>query len=127
MKITSESIIKMELKYNKQLYPKEAVIKAAYSFTDTYYIHIDADLNYYIINIIPKVSNNADDISKLFDNELLTQVARFYVANRTKTVRELILARAFASTVIEDQHREYETDTVENIDQILTDWFELYE
>ena len=34
-----------ELKYNRELYSKTALIKAAYNFTDRAYLHLDADEN----------------------------------------------------------------------------------
>lgn len=34
-----------QLKYNKELYSKIALIKAAYNFTDRAYVHLDADKN----------------------------------------------------------------------------------
>ena len=36
-----------QLKYNKELYSKIALIKAAYNFTDRAYVHLDADKKYY--------------------------------------------------------------------------------
>ena len=118
----------MELSYNKELYPKTAVLKAAYNFTDEYYIHIDQDEHNYIVDIIPKEQNAGKNIKNIFDNEILAQSARYHITEQTKNIRELIMSRAFASTVINDQPVESE-ETVEqvDIDKILTDWFEINE
>ena len=32
-----------KLKFNKELYSKTALIKAAYNFTDKAYVHLDSD------------------------------------------------------------------------------------
>ena len=37
-----------ELKFNKELYSKIALIKAAYNYTDIAYLHLDADEKYCI-------------------------------------------------------------------------------
>lgn len=43
-----------ELKYNRELYSKTALIKAAYNFTDKAYLHLDADEKYYYVSISEK-------------------------------------------------------------------------
>ena len=39
----------MEFKYKLDLYPKVALIKAAYHFTDEFYVHLDEKDGYYHI------------------------------------------------------------------------------
>ena len=118
----------MELRYNRELYPKIAVLKAAYSFTDDCYIHIDMDNNNYIVDIEQKNQKSDEDIGHRFDNEMLAQSARYHISEQTKNIRELIMSRAFASTVINNTPEEL-ADTEEQVDinQILTDWFEANE
>lgn len=118
----------MELRYNRELYPKIAVLKAAYSFTDDYYIYIDMDSKNYIVDISPKEQKIDEDIERRFNNEMLAQSARYHINEQTKNIRELILSRAFASTVINNNSEEV-VDTEEQVDinQILTDWFEVNE
>ena len=41
-------------KFAKELYSKIALMKAAYCFTDTCYIHLDADDTYYYVDVEPK-------------------------------------------------------------------------
>lgn len=36
-----------QIKFNRELYSKTALIKASYNFTDQAYVHLDADENYY--------------------------------------------------------------------------------
>ena len=40
-----------QLKYNRELYSKIALIKAAYNFTDRAYVHLDADEKYYYVSL----------------------------------------------------------------------------
>lgn len=118
----------MDLIYNKELYPKIAILKAAYGFIDDFYIHIDMDTENYVIAIKPKNQYDGENIKDKFDNEILAQSARYHIAKQTKNIRELIMSRAFASTLINYQAEE-NTDHGENvdIDRILTDWFETNE
>ena len=124
----------MKYKFLKELYNKEALFKAAYNFTDKTYIHIDADDQYYYVNIIKKDADSKDDSEEGFQNEMIAQMVRQNVMKRTERIRELLLARAFSSTVIEnkqyDENDDSETDDLEiseDINDILKDWFEKYE
>ena len=45
------------MKFRKELYPKIALIKAAYNFTDEAYVHLDADDEYYYVSLAPKRSD----------------------------------------------------------------------
>lgn len=116
------------LKFSKELYPKVALIKAAYNFTDKAFIHLDADKEYYYVTLEAKP--NSEDITEGdFVNEMLCQSVRHEVYSQTKNIRELLLARAMATSVVladdsiqegtmDGQNDEYDDET------ILTDWFE---
>lgn len=109
------------------MYPHIALMKSAYTFTDRAYIHLDADDRYYIVKIYPKEGH--DPITeKEFINEMLCQCVRHEVYQQTKTVRELLIARSMASTVIEQPsvsaEDELPSEQVWDEKQILTDWFE---
>lgn len=112
------------------MYPQISLIKSAYAFTDRAYIHLDADDRYYIVKIYPK--EGYDPITeKEFMNEMLCQCVRHEVYQQTKTVRELLIARSMASTVIEQSSVTSEDaiqpEQVWDEKQILTDWFEGYD
>ena len=113
----------MEFKFSKELYPKTVLIKSAYSFTDKAYIHLDADDKNYIVKIIYKDGQIFD--YKEFENEMLAQSARYEVYRQTKDLRRLTVARALASTVIEDT-TPTDVDDYEdiNIDEVLKNWFD---
>ena len=118
------------ISFSKELYPKIALVKSAYAFTDRAYIHLDADDQYYIVKIHPK-DGHKPITEKEFMNEMLCQCVRHEVYQQTKTVRELLIARAMASTVIEQSgttaEEEIQMEQAEDEKQILTDWFELYD
>lgn len=118
----------MRLSFSRNIYPKTALVKAAYMFTDQAYIHLDADSDSFIVEIESKDDNENDLLTKEFENELIAQTARFVIVKQTKTLREMMLARAVASTVLIDENYT-ETDDYEDrenvdVDDILTDWFE---
>ena len=112
-----------EMRFSKELYSKVALIKAAYNFTDIAYVHLDADTSYYYVTLKPK--DNHDVSEAEFLNEMLTQSVRHEVYRQTKNIRELILARTMASSVIvEDSNPEEDTpDKTFLEEEILKDWF----
>ena len=113
----------MTITYPEDLYPKEVLLKASYMFLDKAYIHIDKKDHEYIVTITPK--EGAKPISEgEFDNEMLAQAARYVVFSRTKTIREITLGRAMASTIIEEDIDLSDGDDIQNVDEILKDWFE---
>lgn len=113
-----------EFKFNKELYSKTALLKAAYNFTDIAYLHLDADKKYYYVKVQSKEKQK--EISEIeFENEILAQSVRHEVYLQTKNIRELMLARAVATSVVTSE--KYEEDELpENEfseDEILKDWF----
>ena len=112
----------MIFKFSKKLYPKTVLIKSAYSFTDRAYIHLDQDNEYYIVDITYK-----DDASfdfQEFENEMLAQTARYEVYRQTKEIRKLTVARALASTVVDEEYQSDEETEDFDVTEILKDWFE---
>ena len=114
----------MIFKYNKDLYSKDSLIKAAYKFIDDFYLHLDCDEKYYYVDIESKEGKLIDE--KSFNNELLIQQTRSIVQERTGKLREMMYARALASTVIEKVD-DYYSDEDYNENEILVDWFDEYE
>jgi His-Xaa-Ser system protein HxsD len=113
------------MKFRKEMYAKIALIKSAYNFSDVAYIHLDADDDYYYVTIEPKddgcIINEKD-----FLNEMLTQSVRHEVYKQTKSIRELLLARAMATSVIADEKMIDDTAQDDTLceDEILRDWFD---
>lgn len=113
----------MTLQYPEEIYPKEVLIKAAFKFLDQAYIHIDKDYGKYIVSITEK--EDAPQITQgEFDNEMLAQAARYVISKRTKSIREITLGRAMASTIIEEVHENDYIEDTTSVDEILKDWFD---
>lgn len=93
----------MVVKYSKSLYSKAVLLKAAYSVTETTYVHLDADDAYYYVSLTPKDDSVGCSVGN-FDNQMLFQAVRQEVFQETKTLRELIAARAMASTIIDESN-----------------------
>lgn len=113
----------MKYTISKDFYPKTVVLKAAYAFTDRAYIFISQDENNYVIEIESK-DNKGDVAEKEFKNELLSQALRYEIDINTKNVRELIISRALASTIIDEENDVIEYEDQKLDDDILKDWFE---
>ena len=115
----------MRFQYNQELYSKTALIKAAYNYTDKAFVHLDADEVYYYVDLVMKSENDTVSESE-FVNEMLAQSIRHEVYLQTKNIRELMLARAMATTVINDYDSEQDSETEfdkYSEDEILKDWF----
>ena len=111
----------MLLKYNRNLYCKEALLKAAFNFTDKAYIHLSQTENEYIVDFVIKEGNTVSE--QEFDNEMIFQTMRHNVYLETADIRKIMVARAMASTIINDEEPKQQTIDF-NADEILTDWFE---
>ena len=117
--------------YDSTLYPKEALLQAAFAFVEDYYIHLEIDRLNYQVRISSKEEKDLPNhIQKDFENELLVQTVRFHVLKETSDLRKLILARAMASTVLLDEKDEkayFDVDSQKEykqaLDGILEDWF----
>jgi len=114
--------------YKKELYPKVAIIKAAYHLLDRGYVHIDMDEDSFLVQVTAKPSCSENDLKLELDNEILAQAVRFYIYEQTHEIRDILVARAMASTII---NAEPEEDTAqesnERLDEILKDWFDKHE
>jgi His-Xaa-Ser system protein HxsD len=116
-----------QIKFNRELYSKTALIKAAYNYTDVAFLHLDADEHYYYVGFEAKPGH--EDIKEQdFLNEMLAQSVRHEIYVQTKSIRELLLARAMATSVVLNdgdfayEHEDNGTEFSE--DEILKDWFE---
>lgn len=114
-------------KFKKELYSKIALLKAAYSFTDKAYIHLDADDEFYFVSLSYK--EDAQVTEKEFINEMLAQSLRHEIYLQTKNIRELLLARAMASSVVTTTDEEPVGEEIEQFAEkdILNDWFDNHE
>ena len=118
-------------RYSASVYSREVLLKAAYAFIDNYYVHIDKDAHDYIVTISAKNGDGDINIADLFENELISSAIRMQVFQQTHVIRELLLGRAMASTMIlEGDDEENVPELKEMSDQnnelksILEDWFD---
>ena len=114
----------MKHRFNKELYPKVCILKAAYHFTDRAYFHLDISDEYYVVEITPKEGFNLGE--QEFENELLAQSVRYEIYQQTREIRKMTLARALATSVVETAEEDSELEAEKPItseDQILQDWF----
>ena len=96
------------MRYSKDIYDRDVLVKTAYCFSDRAYVHLDVEGNCYTVTIRSKQLDDHYDYENEFENELLAQQARKIVSVKTKNIRELI----FMSNLREVN------------DDILKDWFE---
>ncbi len=119
----------MMYSFTKELYPKTALLKAAYSFIDSAYVHLDADEKNWIVTIDMKDETDLSTISESdFVNEMLVQSLRHEIYKQTKNIREMLYARSVASSLVINDKDTHNGDTEENETvsetDILHDWFE---
>ncbi len=89
---------KMLLKLNKEIYEKDAVLAAAYKFTNKCSILIEPFDEYTVAVYFERENGKIDLklISKQFCNEVLDQQVRLDVERRYGNIRELIYRQAFS-------------------------------
>ena len=113
----------MIIEFSKDIYVKEALIKAAYSFTDRAYIKLGQSDDHYIFEYRFKEDCHFDPGE--VENEMLFQTARHQVFLETNELRKIIVARAMASTIVGDKMiDESEGTEEENEIELLRNWFD---
>jgi His-Xaa-Ser system protein HxsD len=116
-------------KYDAKIYPREAVIKAAYTFIKSYYVHLAYENDSIIVSFTAKEDEELpENVGKEFENELLAQVVRVHVYNETHVIREILMARAMSSSMVYkndpiELFESQDNDDTDEIDSILEDWF----
>jgi His-Xaa-Ser system protein HxsD len=121
----------MLLKFDKCIYTKESLLKAMFAFTDVAYIHLSQDDSEYIVDYSSKGDCSEKELQKLgkeIENELLAQTVRHVVFRQTKSIRELILARSLASTIVSgpdivEEPSDSDDANDADLDKILNNWF----
>lgn len=94
---------KISFKVKKEIYPLKAIYRAAYLFTDNYYIGIDQNEEEYIILFSGKEKNARFEDLGRFQNELLNQCMKLAIGKDTRQIRELIVTRALYSAFIPEE------------------------
>ena len=123
-----------KLSIPKTLYSSSVLIRTAYRFIDQSYIHFSSADDNWIIEINNKNPDyDVETIAKEFENMLISQALRDIISEKTKTLREIIMARSLTSTYIDEEDpllkikAEQEDVTEEELERILKSWFDIYE
>ena len=103
------------IRLDRNLYAREAVIKAFYRFHDKYIISYETDGAFLHVYFETGVKNESleQEIAAIM-KELSFQMIRLDTARRTRGIRELLVARSLYATCIEPEHSvpdSHETDT----------------
>lgn len=88
-----------------KIYSLEALFRTCYVFTDRCYLFLEPSNDPQIIAVrfASKSSDGALSITAEFSNELVNQRVRLDIANETRSIRELIVAQAFAEADLLDR------------------------
>ena len=115
----------MKIVLKKGIYPIDAILRAAYVFTDRAYIVLDEDEESIIVDFENKSTDEELSINEgEFKNELLAQLVRNHIHDSSKRVRELIYQRAMSSSMLMTEPIEEKTVEIDyDIEEILRDWF----
>ena len=91
----------IEISLDSNVYSLEAVKKCSYWYTDNYSVDIKQDDDQVILLLEPlneDTEEDKDQIIKKLKNDLLDFQVRDIVTKETKNVRDLLIAKAFATT-----------------------------
>lgn len=100
--LTDESLL---IRIDISIYPLEALFRVCYSFTDRCYIFLEEE-SASVIKVHFAKKTEGCDLSVAageFSNDLINQKVRLDVARETKSIRELIVAQAFAEADLLDE------------------------
>lgn len=111
------------LELDKALYDRRALLKAVYRFIDRAYIHLSQNEAHWLVSWREKGDTRVD-VGEL-ENELIAQSLRLQLIEESSELRKILLARAMASTVIEEKadSAEIEEDAQED-SSVLRGWFD---
>ena len=112
----------MDIRYKKELYSKSVLFHTCYRFTEHTYIHLDVDETDYIVSIQAKETDDKKDYVALFSNQIIEEASREDIMEKTKNIRQILFARAMASSVIfedKDEENLYADDK-----SAMKDWFD---
>lgn len=102
------------IKLDRNLYAREAVMKALYRFHDKYIISYETDgaFIYVFFETESKIEYAEQEIKAIM-KELSFQMIRLDTARRTRGIRELLVARSLYATCIEPEREIPESDNTE--------------
>ena len=79
----------MRIQYDKEFYSKEALLKAAYHFTDRAYVYLGVEDGSFFVDFTAKgeIQFDKEKLENEFKNELLAQVIHQTVSKETTVLR----------------------------------------
>lgn len=112
----------IEFSFSSKIYSKEAVLMTVSEFSYSFDFHLSYENDEFKISCIPL--GNIVITNRMFERKLIENSIRCNILSKTQDVRKLILARAFASTIIDlgENNAEFEQEEW-NENEILKDWF----
>lgn len=116
---------KFELLIDKDIFNKDIVLKAAYSFLERGYFFFKLDSNKNIILVFTKRDENYEKVENIigdFSDELLNVYLRIKLENDNKTIRESIVWAAIANSLDINNYTEFDTNVWSNADQNQIDF-----
>lgn len=124
----------MRIYYHKDLYSKDTLLKAAYHFTDNYYVYLGLENDCYFVDFNSKTEASIveEELQNQFKNEILAQMIHQTVSNETADLRKILVARALSSTMIDEEEPMNEVSfqevassvNMEELSAIARDWFD---
>ncbi|MCO5725536.1 His-Xaa-Ser system protein HxsD [Robiginitalea marina] len=112
----SDKLSSLQFKLDSRVYSKNSIIKCLYWYSDDFEITINInDDHYFIIELIAKEPLNDKDFEEIrtkLNQDFIDFNLRDIVSNETKTIRELIIAKAFS-------HGEYDEEPKGDFDDPL--------
>ncbi len=112
----------IEFSFSSKIYSKEAILMTVSEFSDGFDFHLSYENDEFKIRCIPL--GDTVITNRIFERKLIENSIRCDILSKTQDVRKLILARAFASTIInlgennaDSEQKEFEEN------EILKDWF----
>lgn len=111
------------LRVARSMYSRQAVLRAAFHFTDKAYFHLDSDIHDFIVGFLPKTETGCF-ASGEFLNELLFQTVREQIAKETKDLRVMLTARSLSSAMVMTKPQPLPQKEEKPLSSpILSDWF----
>jgi len=89
---------KLEFTIDKKIFTREAVIRTCYLFTGKYYIDLtNPEEHVWLISMQPRVTGvtiNGGELAGEFKNLLLNETFRENLMDKSRTIKEILIARA---------------------------------
>jgi His-Xaa-Ser system protein HxsD len=118
--VTGQNAVVLDL--DEKLFPREAVVAAAYVFVDRCYVRLErAPKKHVRVRLKGKrklARTRLENLAEEFENELLHQLIRHQVAGKTEQLREILVGRALLSAAGAEPQAEQPEAVEEDLDYL---------